>query len=161
MRATSYQQQSSSSQHLAVAVDVESELNDLQERLNHVERQLKLKTSETARLKKKVNELEQASKDAANSSQSKQSEANIFTAALAAKSGGNPDERRTLLLKAQNTQLTKQNAYLHEISTKQIKVVKEAEAVIFQARKRLKDVKEVSEETQDGLKQLLSRIRQV
>ena len=39
-------------------VKLENELNDLQERLNHVERQLKLKTSEANRLKKKVGELE-------------------------------------------------------------------------------------------------------
>ena len=42
-----------------------------------------------------------------------------------------------------------------------MKVVKEAEAVIFQARKKVKDVPEVTEETQDSLKQLLARIRQV
>ena len=37
---------------------LESEVQDLQERLNYVERQLKLKTSEATRLKKKTHELE-------------------------------------------------------------------------------------------------------
>ena len=44
-----------------------------------------------------------------------------------------------MLLKAQNSQLTKQNCYLGEVSRNQTKVVKEAEAVLFQARQRLKD----------------------
>ena len=45
------------------------------------------------------------------------------------------DERRMILMKAQNAQLTKQNAHLTEQTNKQMKVVREAEAALFQARK--------------------------
>ena len=42
---------------------LENEVNDLQERLNYLERQLKIKTQEANRFKKQVNELEQKAKE--------------------------------------------------------------------------------------------------
>lgn len=68
-----------------------------------MERQLKLKTSEASRFKKKVHELEQA---AAKEKNAAPSEANIFTTALSkanavgSTTGSAVDERRVLLLKA-------------------------------------------------------------
>ena len=58
-------------------------------------------------------------------------------------------------------QLTKQSAHLAEVSQRQARVCKEAEAAILQVRKLLKDVKEVPEPTKESLKQLLMRIRSV
>ena len=74
---------------------------DLQERLNHVERQLKLKTSEAARHKKKTHELEQALREAESAQKSK-AESGLLAAAIDKTQNATHDERRLTLLKAQN-----------------------------------------------------------
>ena len=111
---------------------------------------MKLKNQELTKLKNKQAALLEESK-----AKKEQKSDSLLKQVLAEKQT-DFDERRVLILKGQNTQLTKQNAFLQELTTKQSKLCIDISSVLQQAITQSKDTEYCSE-----FKSLLVKLKSV
>ncbi|CDW74715.1 UNKNOWN [Stylonychia lemnae] len=126
--------------------------------IEQMDRQLQLKTTENTKLKKKITSLE---KQIVALKQENDKQIALQTALT--KDGGpieNTDERRIMILKAQNGQLTKHNAYLTETLKNQKKIMIEVDHILTDLTTMCKSL-DLAKQLAQGMKKRLKSTSQV